>query len=571
MDSITTLVETILDSTNSMLAENQRILSPLFNPNPDIRSIGNNFGDLYNNQRHRGDFGKWLSYLKILQEKESDSKVREQMERLHAVLYELHRSFYKAPEQREINHLVGEHKGKILLIDYINARIPVQQMRTATQEYLDFLRDSIEQIGDIAGVLRALDVTTQPATTLSPRWAEKEHEPSKLSLDSKVDFVLVTALPEERDAVLEKLPGYRQLPPVHDDIRTYYQVDLPITFSDSSTGQYRMVVMCLLGMGRVQAATATADAIRRWRPRYILLIGIAGGIAARNVQIGDILISDQIVDYELQKLTPQGPEVRWEVHHTDPRLLDASNNYRSAGWQESIRIKRPGKGKPTRHAGPIASGDKVIAFDEVLARYRDVWPKLIGVEMEAAGVATAAFQSSDKPGFFMVRGVSDLADENKGSGDVKKWRAYACDVAASFAIAFLKSGPAPLLGLVQDEKIREVLSACYRRAIFTRTHAQLSMEAMFTSLTQCRTTLQQLVTSIESKEMHYQVVAIIGELDNIERHQQDHQFIDSAKLRIIHSLLKLSKVTKVPYEIPTHLTEEIFFTEDEANRAPRGD
>ncbi len=63
--------------------------------------------------------------------------------------------------------------------------------------------------------------------------------------------------------------------------------------------------------------------------------------------------------------------------------------------------------------------------------------------MEAAGVATAASQSSENPGFFMVRSVSDLADENKGAPEVNLWRSYACDVAASFTIEFLKDGPIP--------------------------------------------------------------------------------------------------------------------------------
>lgn len=279
---------------------------------------------------------------------------------------------------------------------------------------------------------------------------------SLLSSGSKVDFVLVTALPEERDALLNKLSEYRQLPPTEDDIRTYYQADLPITLSDNSIGKYRVIVMCLLGMGRVQAVTATADAIRRWQPRYILLVGIAGGIAARNIRIGDVLISEQIVDYELQKLTPQGPEVRWEVQRADARLLDACNNYRDESWQETIQIKRPDKKKPRCHAGPIASGDKIIAFSDVIAKYNSMWPKLVGVEMEAAGVATAAFQSSIKPGFFMVRGVSDLADENKNSRDVEKWRLYACSVAASFAIGLLKSGPVPLAKDTTRTKTRQV-------------------------------------------------------------------------------------------------------------------
>jgi len=65
--------------------------------------------------------------------------------------------------------------------------------------------------------------------------------------------------------------------------------------------------------------------------------------------------------------------------------------------------------------------------------------------MEAAGVATAAFQSVDKPGFFMVRSASDLADEQKNSADVQKWRSYASDAAAAFTIALLRSGPIPVL------------------------------------------------------------------------------------------------------------------------------
>ncbi len=260
----------------------------------------------------------------------------------------------------------------------------------------------------------------------------------------EADFVLVTALPEEREAVLGQLPGYVRPPPAQDDIRTYYQADLPVTFPDGSTGTYRVIVMCLLGMGRVQAVVATSDAIRRWHPRYVILVGIAGGIAARNIRLGDILISDQIVDYELQKLTAEGPEIRWDVQRADPRLSDACSSYTDEGWRRVIGVRRPERGKSKRHTGPIASGDKVVAVGEILMKYRGVWPKLIGVEMEAAGAATAAFQSTEKPGFFMVRSVSDLADENKDSAEVGKWRPYACAAASAFAVAFLRSGPVPL-------------------------------------------------------------------------------------------------------------------------------
>lgn len=181
----------------------------------------------------------------------------------------------------------------------------------------------------------------------------------RTSVAPPVDFVIVTALEEERDAVLVKLPEYRQLPPAEEDIRVYFWAELPATLTDGSKCTYRVVVVPLLGMGRVQAATVTGDAIRRWRPRYVFLVGIAGGFAANQVSLGDVLVSDQIVDYELQKLTVQGPEVRWEVHRADPRLKGAAINFLGNDWQKLVATKRPGEGTPKRHIGPIASGDKI--------------------------------------------------------------------------------------------------------------------------------------------------------------------------------------------------------------------
>ena len=43
--------------------------------------------------------------------------------------------------------------------------------------------------------------------------------------------------------------------------------------------------------------------------------------------------------------------------------------------------------------------------------------------MEAGGSANAAFQSAHQPGFFMIRGVSDLADPDKDSDSVGRWLA----------------------------------------------------------------------------------------------------------------------------------------------------
>jgi tetratricopeptide (TPR) repeat protein/nucleoside phosphorylase len=270
------------------------------------------------------------------------------------------------------------------------------------------------------------------------------------SIKETIDFVIITALEEELDAVLDKLPNAQKLSPSAEDIRVYYRVELPVTFPDLVNHTYMIIALSLLNMGRVEAANATSDAIRRWQPRYVILVGIAGGIGENEVRVGDVLISDQIIDYELQKLTPEGDLPRDSIHRADPRLIIAAQNLRGRDWLNLIKEKRPEEGQPKRVIGPIATGDKVIARKEVLLQITKRWPKLIGVEMEAGGAASASFQAASGPGFFMVRGVSDLADENKDSDKVKNWRLYACDVAAAYTITLLQSGPVPPITRIVD-------------------------------------------------------------------------------------------------------------------------
>lgn len=257
-----------------------------------------------------------------------------------------------------------------------------------------------------------------------------------------VDFVIITPLAEERDAVLARLPNSRKLPPAPDHIRVYYAATVPAEFPDGTRIEFSVIVAPLANMGHTEAATATADAIRHWQPRYVLLVGIAGGIANNKVKLGDVLLSDQVADYEMAKVTADGPEIRWQVHRVDPRLLIAAQNF-DGGDFRNMKASRPDNQQPQIHIGPICTGNKVIAEQSLAQQLQDVWKKLIGVEMEAGGVANAAWQSVRATGFFMIRGVSDLADGNKDSDEVRQWRSYACEIAAAWTIEFLKSGPVP--------------------------------------------------------------------------------------------------------------------------------
>ena len=211
-------------------------------------------------------------------------------------------------------------------------------------------------VGDDAHIEGGIHFHGQPATKKLEE--QPSHEPG-------IEFLIITALEEEQDAVLSKLPGYSRVPPSHDDVRLYYQAEIPIDFPGTDAS-YRVIVTCLLGMGHVEATTTTVDAIRMWRPRYVLLVGIAGGIAKADVNLGDILIADQVVDYELQKLKPEGPQYRWRAFPVDPRLRGAALNYKPAECLTLLSVTRPETGVPQRHMGPVATGNKVVADEKVL-------------------------------------------------------------------------------------------------------------------------------------------------------------------------------------------------------------
>lgn len=260
---------------------------------------------------------------------------------------------------------------------------------------------------------------------------------------SPVDFLIITPMPEEKDALLGYLPDAGPPRSSRDHVWTYYEAPVQATLSDGSSITYSVVVTMPNDIGRVDAANIATAMIEEFHPRYVLLIGIAGGIAESGVKLGDILIADQIADYEIQSVQERKTARRWRVYHVDARLLNFTINFSRIDQPESTKIRRPIPGEPKIHLGTIYSGDKIIARKSFFNKSKKEFPRSIGVEMEAGGVVKAALHAPGRPGFFMIRCASDLADANKYASATEAWRPYACEIAAWYTIELLKHGPVP--------------------------------------------------------------------------------------------------------------------------------
>jgi nucleoside phosphorylase len=248
--------------------------------------------------------------------------------------------------------------------------------------------------------------------------------PARPFPDNGADVVVLCALDLEREAVLAAL----------GETRTHLRLTSQV--HSAEVGPHHVVVPAATGMGNAASAAAAQQAIDVWNPRYLLLVGIAAGLAG-EADLGDMLVPDKIVGYEAGKLTPSGLDPDPEPYRPDYRLLGAAKAVEASEWLPAVTVARPGDpaAVPAVRFGTVHTGEKVVADEHTAAGLRAGWRKTVGIEMESLGVALAAYRNG--PGFLMVKAVCDHA--NPGKAD--SWQPYAADCAARFSVAVLRRVP----------------------------------------------------------------------------------------------------------------------------------
>jgi len=272
-----------------------------------------------------------------------------------------------------------------------------------------------------------------------------------LGREPAIDIAILTVLEPEYAAAAARVEDPS---PVEGNAARRYRWIRGEIESSTYDRPYHVVVGMAGDKGEVAGALATRAAIGRWNPRYVLLVGIAGGVGG-SASVGDVVLPDPIWSYEVGHLTDSfTPKLGSHYDYApDPALLRAALAVRPA-WIHGIRAEPPGK-RPASSvvSGPIASGDKVIESKNSIL-YSDLIrakPEFIAVEMEAAGAAAAVVDATDEGydvGFMMVRAVSDVI-RARPEGEVvegqsyvdperESWRDYASDVAAAFVQALIR-------------------------------------------------------------------------------------------------------------------------------------
>jgi len=195
-------------------------------------------------------------------------------------------------------------------------------------------------------------------------------------------------------------------------------------------------------MGMAATATLASKMIDIYRPRYIIMSGVTGGIRER-VKLGDIIIADPSYDwgsgkYEIidgqRKFSPNPDQLRLSPD-IRPDLVKASKD---EAMLAAIRSSFPGS-KPDKllecHVEAVASGAAVLTDATMVEEIKAHNRKLHGVEMEIYGLMMAAeLCAKPRPLAFSVKAVSDFADPAK-TDDV---RPYALHVSSNFILSFVR-------------------------------------------------------------------------------------------------------------------------------------
>lgn len=217
-----------------------------------------------------------------------------------------------------------------------------------------------------------------------------------------VDAVILTAVRRERDAVL------RLLKPPANESCVWRVIKEGQTYYLGRLGEHNVVVaMCRMSYGGPGGATLTTfRAIKGWRPKAVIMVGIAFGKDREKQKIADVLVSSQVICYGLKAIRPDGTiQHRGDYAPAGLKLLDRFRN--TQHWH----FARPDGTECGVIEGPILSGEVLANNTEFKENLFNTFPTAIGGEMEAAGVYAAAYELDTQ--WIIVKAICDWADDNK--------------------------------------------------------------------------------------------------------------------------------------------------------------
>ena len=199
-------------------------------------------------------------------------------------------------------------------------------------------------------------------------------------------------------------------------------------------GKKHSIVHAKLGeMGMTAAAATSMKVIYTFRPRYLIMVGIAAGVVKSELEdqrYGDVIVPDVVWNYSAGKfVSPEKAEIQYGNMGFLPR---STAEYLPEEILPYLKAAAASEDNPCHvYIGPMACGSTVVANRELLEKQiYTQYQHTAGLDMESYAVVYAANHANDpKPTPIIVKSVCDFADSSK-SDEYQRFAAYSsCEFA----------------------------------------------------------------------------------------------------------------------------------------------
>lgn len=254
------------------------------------------------------------------------------------------------------------------------------------------------------------------------------------------DLAIITALRNpELDAVLNLDANWQSFKLANDSTEYFKGV-----FALDGK-KINVVAAAAPQMGMVATSVLTNKLIYNFRPKFVAMTGIAGGVKGVG-NFGDILISDISFDSGSGKVktNEDGNAIFLPDFKSINLDADLKENFLSCKGSRTFLNKIKSDWKNFKidtelniHIGPLATGAGVIENKKIIEEIKGHSRKLIGIDMETYGVFyTSENCSKPKPIAAMsIKSISDFGDPDKNDN----YQTYAAFTSANFLYHFTLS------------------------------------------------------------------------------------------------------------------------------------
>ena len=288
------------------------------------------------------------------------------------------------------------------------------------------------------------------------------------AIKGKVDFAVITIRTDEHDAVLDRLPDRQS---VFGGEWNYNYA----AFRNSADELIRVAVARTETQGHGAAQQLANDIVLDLNPKWIVLVGIAGGFPSDDFSLGDVVLASKVVDlsvtaakkggvteyvvnagpchpdvekflawlpgeknrlpewYLPAKLIHEKPDLQAPTDHTDDRLYGNEDHKKDVA--DALKLHFSESRAPLFAPAALGTSNMLVKDTQVVDEFTDVSRDIEHVEMEAGGVYRVCHRK--RLPLLCVRGISDIVGFNRAP----EWTLFACHSAAAFFDAIVNSLP----------------------------------------------------------------------------------------------------------------------------------